>query len=208
MTALSSRATMAFAAGLGLLSVLPASGQDAAPKRLRGAIESVDGQTLSIKPADGAVFALKLTDGAKIVGAVKASLAEVKPGSYVGVANQVDAEGKQTAVEVHIFPEAMRGTGDGQRAWDLGKSSKMTNGAVGGTKVTGVEGQTLDITYKGGQSTIQVGPTTQIMRFEPATATLLKPGAHVFVREAKAGPDGTLQAGYIVVGEDGLVPAL
>ena len=93
----------------------------------------------------------------------------------------------------------MRGTGDGQRAWDLGKSSRMTNGAVG-KKVTAVEGQTLDITYKGGQSTITVKPDTQIMSFGPGAAGDLKSGAHVFVREARPGPDGTLQANYIVVG--------
>ncbi|WP_158811119.1 hypothetical protein [Beijerinckia sp. L45] len=188
-------------------AAIPALAQDAGPKRLRGTIESVDGATLKIKPAAGDAVTLHLADGFKVVAAAKGSLADVKTGSYVGIANQVSADGKQDAVEVHIFPEAMRGTGDGQRPWDLGKSSKMTNGAVG-SKVAGVDGQNLEITYKGGTSTIQVKPTTQIMLFGPGTASDLIAGAHVFVREAKPAADGVLQAGYIVVGKDGLAPAM
>lgn len=185
----------------------PALAQDAAAKRVRGTIESADGTTLKIKPATGDDVTLHLTEGAKVMAAAKGSLTDVKPGSYVGIANQVGADGKQDAVEVHIFPEAMRGTGDGQRPWDLGKSSKMTNGSVG-SKVMAVDGQNLEITYKGGTSTIQVRPNTQIMLFGPGTASDLKVGAHVFVREAKPGADGVLQAGYIVVGKDGLAPAM
>lgn len=192
---------------LALTVAAPAFAQDAAPKRVRGTIASVDGATLKIKPATGDVITLHLTDGAKVVVAAKGSLADVKTGSYVGIANQVSPDGKQDAVEVHIFPETMRGTGDGQRPWDLGKSSKMTNGAVG-SKVMAVDGQNLEITYKGGTSTIQVRPNTQVMLFGPGTASDLLTGAHVFVREAKPGTDGVLQAGSIVVGKDGLAPAL
>ena len=189
------------------LMIVGVHAEDAAPKRVRGTIEGVEGSTLKVAGTGGDTLALHLTDGAKIVVASKASLADIKPGAYVGIANQVGAGGKQDAIEVHIFPEAMRGTGDGQRAWDLGKSSRMTNGAVG-KQVTAVDGQTLDITYKGGQSTITVKPDTQIMSFGPGGTGDLKTGAHVFVRDAKPGPDGTLQVGYIVVGKEGLAPAL
>ena len=192
---------------LGLMVATGAALAQDAPKRLRGTIASVDGATLTIKPAAGDAMTLHLTEGFKVVAAAKASLADVKTGSYVGIANQVGADGKQDAVEVHIFPEAMRGTGDGQRPWDLGKSSKMTNGAVG-SKVMAVDGQSLEITYKGGTSTIQVRPNTQIMLFMPGAASDLTAGAHVFVRDAKPGADGVLQAGYIVVGKDGLAPAM
>jgi hypothetical protein len=188
-------------------TAMSADAQTAAPMRVRGTIESVDGATLKIKPATGADVTLHLTDGFKVVAATKGSLTDVKTGSYVGIANQVSEDGKQDAIEVHIFPEAMRGTGDGQRPWDLGKSSKMTNGAVG-SKVMAVDGQNLEITYKGGTSTIQVRPNTQIMLFGPGAASDLTAGAHVFVREAKPGADGVLQAGYIVVGKDGLAPAM
>ena len=201
------------AALLGLV-LLPAAARaqdapakDAPAQRLRGTIDAVDGSVLTIRPASGDPLTLRLGDGAKIVVAAKASLADIKPGAYVGIANRVGDDGKGSAIEVHIFPEAMRGTGDGQRAWDLGKASRMTNGAVG-RQVTAVDGQTLDITFKGGQSTIAVKPDTQIMSFLPGSASDLKGGAHVFVREAKPGPDGTLQAGTIVVGRDGLAPAL
>jgi hypothetical protein len=196
------------ALGLALsFPALSAQAQDAAPHRLRGVIAKVDGANLTITPSSGAPFVLHLTDGARVVEAVPASVADIKPGTYVGIANEVGADGKQTAVEVHIFPEAMRGTGDGERPWDLGKSSKMTNGAVG-TKVTAVDGDKLEITYKGGVSTITLKPGTQIMAFTHGSASDLKPGTHVFVRDAKTGPDGVLQAGNIVAGKDGFAPAM
>jgi hypothetical protein len=193
---------------LGLALSLPAfatQAQDAAPHRLRGTIESVDGANLTIKPAGGASFALHLTDGARIVAAAPASVADIKPGTYVGIGNEAGADGKQTAVEVHIFPEAMRGTGEGER--DLGKSSRMTNGAVG-TKVTAIDDGKLEITYKGGTSTIALKPGTPIIALTPGSASDLKPGTHVFVRDAKPGPDGVLQTGYIVAGKNGFAPAI
>jgi hypothetical protein len=189
------------------LPALSAQAQDAAPHRIRGTIESVNGANLTIKPSSGASFVLHLADGARVVQAVAASAADVKPGTYVGITNEVGPDGKQTAVEVHIFPEAMRGTGAGERSWDLSKTSRMTNGAVG-TKVTAVDGDKLEITYKGGSSTITLKPGTQIMAFTPGSVSDLKPGTHVFVRDAKAGPDGVLQAGYIVAGKDGFAPAM
>ncbi len=176
------------------------------PLRVRGTIEASDGSTLTVKPRNAADLKLHLAPGAKIVAARKASLADIKPGAYVGIAN-TGTDGSQDALEVHIFPEAMRGTGDGQRAWDLGKGSRMTNGAVD-KKVAAYDGQNLTLTYKGGSSTIQVRPNTPVVAFTAGTAADLKTGAAVFVRETKREPDGSVEAATIVVGADGLTPPM
>ena len=179
---------------------------DPTPGHLRGTIVSVEGSTLVIKPAEGASYTLRLAPNAKVVATKKASLADVKPGSYVGIAN-VGEDGKQDALEVHIFPEAMRGSGDGQRGWDLGKKSRMTNGAVG-KKVEAYDGQNLTVDYKGGQSTIQVRPNTPVVAFAPGSKADLKSGAAIFVRDGKPMPDGSFEAGAIVVGTDGTKPPM
>lgn len=185
----------------------PALAQAAAPaQHLRGTIASLDASTLTIKPADGASVVVHLAPDAKIIATKKASLADIKPGSYVGIAN-VGEDGKQDALEVHIFPEAMRGTGDGQRGWDLGKKSRMTNGAVG-KKVEAYDGQNLVVDYKGGQSTIQVRPNTPVVAFAPGSMADLKSGATVFIRDGKPAPDGSFDAGAIIVGTDGSKPPM
>ena len=177
-----------------------------APAHLRGTIASVDGATLMIKPAEGEIYTVHLAPDAKVIATKKASLADIKPGSYVGIAN-VGEDGKQDALEVHIFTEAMRGTGDGQRGWDLGKKSRMTNGAVG-KKVEAYDGQNLVVDYKGGQSTIQVRPNTPVVAFAPGTMADLKSGATIFVRDGKPAADGSFDAGAIVVGTDGSKPPM
>src|SRR5690242_18050534 len=117
--------------------------------RVRGTIEQVEGQTLMVKSRDGAELKVVLADGALIVGIVKASISDIKPGSFVGVTGMPQADGSQRAVEVHVFPEAMRRTGEGHYPLDLRPQSTMTNGNVEQT-VTGVDGQTLTLKYKDG----------------------------------------------------------
>ena len=183
-----------------------ARAQEPAPVRVRGTITAVAGTDLTVQPATGAPLIVHLAPDAKVTVTEKASLADIKPGTYVGIAN-VGGDGRQDALEVHIFPEAARGTGDGQRPWDLGKASRMTNGAVG-TKVEAVDGQTLTVTYKGGQSAIMVRPNTPVVRYAPGLAADLKVGAGVFVRDGHPAPDGSVGAGAIVVGRDGAGPAM
>ena len=177
-----------------------------ASAHLRGTIAAVDGSTLTIKPAEGAAYAVHLAPDAKVIATRKASLADIKQGSYVGIAN-VGEDGKQDALEVHIFTEAMRGTGDGQRGWDLGKKSRMTNGAVG-KKVEAYDGQNLVVDYKGGQSTIQVRPNTPVVAFAPGTMADLKSGATIFVRDGKPASEGSFDASAVVVGTDGSKPPM
>jgi hypothetical protein len=174
-------------------------------QRLRGTIEKVDGNTLLIKVRDGAPVTLTLADNAVVVGVTKASVADIKEGSYIGSGAMPQPDGTQKALEVHIFAESQRGTGDGHRAWDGAPNSTMTNGAVGQT-VTGVEGPVITIKYKDGEKKIIVTSEVPIVRYEIGDKGELKPGAAISVAAAKKNPDGTFGAARINVGRDGAVP--
>ena len=137
---------------------------------------------------------------------VPASLADVKPGVFIGVAALPGEGGELKAMEVHIFPEALRGTGEGHRPFDLAPGSTMTNGNVD-VRVEGADGPRLNVTYKGGEQTIVVGPKTPIVGFAPGARSDLKPGAAIVARGARQ-DDGSIEAQRILVGKDGLVPPL
>jgi hypothetical protein len=186
---------------------LEASAQEPKPVRVRGTIERVEGATYVIKTRDGSEVKVQLTEKPLIVAIQKASLSDVKPGSYIGSAGMPQADGSQRAIEVHIFPEAMRGTGDGHYGWDLVTSSTMTNGNVEQSAV-GTDGQTLIVKYKDGEKKVFVTPETQIVIYMPGEASELKPGAKIFVGAAKPQADGTLQTPRINVGRDGITPPM
>jgi hypothetical protein len=173
--------------------------------RLRGTIEKVDGSTLTVKSRDGAQLTLTLTGNAQVVSVVKASLADIKEGSFIGSGAMPQADGSQKALEVHIFAESQRGTGEGHRPWDGAPNSTMTNGTAG-TAVTGVDGPTITVKYKDGEKKIVVGPGVPIVRYEMGNAGELKPGAAITVVAATKKPDGSFEAGRINVGRDGVVP--
>ena len=154
----------------------------------------------------GGEVKVKLPDNVMIVSLVKASLADIKQGSYVGVAGMPQADGSQKALEVHIFPEAMRGTGDGPRGWDLQPSSTMTKGAVEQTAAS-ANGQMLTLKYKDGENKIIVSPDTPIVTYVPGEKSELKPGAPIFIAAATKPPDGTLQTPRVNVGR-GVVPPM
>ena len=178
--------------------------------RVRGTIEQVEGQTLMVKSRDGARLKVVLADNALIVGIVKASLSDIKPGSFVGVTGMPQADGSQKALEVHIFPEAMRGTGEGHYPWDLRPQSTMTNANVVNVEqtVAGVEGRTLTMKYKDGEKKVVVLPDTQIVTYVPGDKSELKPGVKIFIAAANKQPDGTLQAPRVNFGKDGLTPPM
>jgi len=178
-----------------------------APVRVRGTIEQVDGNTLMIKARNGAPLTLRFPDNAKIVAIVKASLKDITPGSFIGTTAVPQADGTSQAVEVHIFPEAMRGTGEGHRAWDLGPTTTMTNGTVA-QSVEKVDGNTLTIKYKEGEKVVVVTPQTEIVTYALSGRSELKPGAKVFVAAAAKQADGTLTAERVNVGRDGLTPPM
>ena len=186
-------------------AVSAAWGQDTV--RVRGAIERVEGSAYVVKSRDGAELKVVPADNALVVAIVKATLADIKPGSFVGVTGMPQADGSQRAIEVHIFPEAMRGTGEGHYAWDLRPQSTMTNANVE-QAVAGVDGQTLTLKYKDGEKKIVVTPDTAIVTYTPGDKSELKPGVKIFIAAAKKQPDGTLQAPRVNYGKDGLTPPM
>ena len=183
-----------------------AAAQPAQTIRVRGTIEKVDGQTLVVKSGDGAEMKLMLTGDARVVAVVKASMADIKENTFLGSAAMPQPDGTQKALEVHIFPEAMRGTGEGHRPYAPVKGSTMTNGAAGGGVVSGVDGAAIKVKYKDGEKVIVVPPNVPIVRYEIGSPADLKPGAAFTVLAATKKPDGSLEAARINVGRDGVVP--
>jgi len=174
--------------------------------RMSGTIEKADGNVLSLKSSDGAEVKLTLTENAMIIAVVKASMADIKEGTYLGSAAMPQPDGSQKALEVHIFPEQMRGTGEGHRPYAPVPNSTMTNGAASGATVAGVDGSTMVVKYKDGEKKIVVPPNAPIVRYEIGNKSDLMAGARFTVLAATKKPDGTLEANRINVGRDGVVP--
>ena len=177
----------------------------AQPARLRGTVDALTGDTLALTTRTGDKASIALTGKTGISAVVPFALADIKPGSYVGAAAVPGKGGVLVALEVHVFPEAMRGTGDGHRPFDLQPESTMTNGTVG--DVAAASGTTLTVTYQGGQQTIQVPDGTPIVTMAAGGRDLLVPGAHVIVFADKAA-DGSLTALRVLAGKDGLTPPM
>jgi hypothetical protein len=175
--------------------------------RVRGTIEKVEGNAFVVKSRDGRELKVVPADNALVVAIVKASPADIKQGSFVGVTGMPQADGSQRAIEVHIFPEAMRGTGEGHYAWDLRPQSTMTNANVEHA-VTAVDGQTLTLKYKDGEKKIIVPPEATVVTYTTGDKSELKPGTKIFVAAAKNLPDGSLEAPRINYGKDGLTPPM
>jgi hypothetical protein len=191
-----------------LLSTSTSIAQQAPTVRVRGTVEAVDGPMLTVKSRDGkTTYKVKLADNAVVRGIVKASLSDIKADSFIGVTGMPQADGSQKAVEVHIFPEAMRGTGEGHRPWDLMPNSTMTNATVA-QMVKGVSGEEITLKYKDGEKKIHVAPDTTIVTYMPGDKSELKPGAKIFIVAANKKDDGTLEAPAISVGRDGITPPM
>jgi hypothetical protein len=191
---------------IALLAAAPAAFAQDQPVRVRGSIDRVEGDIYVIKARSGGELKVKLPDNVMVVALVKASLADIKQGSYVGVSGMPQADGTQKALEVHIFPEAMRGTGDGHRGWDLQPSSTMTNGAVEQTSAS-ANGQMLTLKYKDGEQKIVVPADCPIVGYMPGERSELKPGAAIFIAAATKQPDGMLTTPRVNVGR-GVAPPM
>ena len=178
--------------------------------RVRGTIERIEGQTFVVRSREGAELKVVLADNGLVVALEKASISDIKPGSFVGVTGMPQADGSQKAIEVHIFPEAMRGTGEGHYPWDLRPQSTMTNASVVNIvqTVTEVDGRVLSVKYKDGDKKIIVPANAAIVNYVPSDKSELKPGVKIFISAAKKLPDGTLQAPRINFGKDGLSPPM
>jgi hypothetical protein len=196
-----------------LLASTAAFAQDK-PMRVRGTVEQLDGTVMTVKSREGDTLKIKLADEGKVVALVKASLADIKPNSFVGSTAMPQPDGSWKAVEVHIFPEEMRGTGEGDRPYDYKPQSTMTNGtvnSVGKSTTTGTvaneEGTTLTLNYKDGSKKIDVTPQTVIVSYMPGTREELKPGASIYVPAATRQADGTLLTARVNVGR-GVAPPM
>lgn len=174
--------------------------------RLRGTVEKIDGTALTVKTNSGQSMAVKLADNYAVMGIAKASMADVASGKYIGTTTVGERNGGLVALEVHIFPENMRGVGEGHRDWDLRPESKMTNANVATVKAMGKE-RLLTVQYKGGEKQILVTEQTAVVSYAPADKAELKPGAAVFV-VAQRQPDGSLTAPRVNVGLHGQVPPM
>jgi hypothetical protein len=204
MTAMTWRTVGASALAL-LFAASMAAAQ--APLRVRGTVEGVDGQMLSVKARDGAMMKVKMTDDAHVFTLDKKSLADVKQGTFVGITAMPQADGSQKAVEVHIFPEPMRGTAEGHYPWDLMANSTMTNANIE-NEVVSNNGLDLVMKYKDGEKKIMVPADVAVVMFAPATMADIKAGEKFFVPRGKKLPDGTVEAGMIVVGSHGVDPPM
>jgi hypothetical protein len=204
------RSTLArplIAAAMVAASVLGAIAQQPpTPTRVRGTIEGVDGDVLMVKSRSGEDVKLHMTADMKVVGIVKIWLADIKLGSFIGTTTVPGPDGQQNAVEVHVFPEDMRGTGEGSRPYDLRPNSTMTNATVA-EQVAANDGQTLMIQYKDGEKKVTVGPDTPVVTYVPGEKADLKAGAKIiaFVKQL---PDGSFESNRISVGRDGLTPPM
>ena len=171
-----------------------------------GLLEGVDGEVLSVKSRSGEDIKLHMTGDLRVVGLAKISLSDIKLGSFIGTTTVPGPDGSQNAVEVHVFPEDMRGTGEGSRPYDLRPNSTMTNATVAET-VAGNDGHTLMVKYKDGEKKVVVSPDTPVVTYVPADKSDLKAGAKLIAFVKKL-PDGSFETNRVSVGRDGLTPPM
>ncbi len=198
------RRTIAAALGFGLIGGVPALA-DSPVVRVRGTIESVAADRVTIKPRTGPAVTVRFADAMKVAAADTARIGDIKPDSYIGTAAVPQPDGTLKALEVAVFAPSMRGTGDGHYPWDLEKESTMTNGAVGA--LAGTAGRTITVTYKGGEKTITVPEDVPIVSLNPSDISIIAAGARV-VAVTKADAVGVATADRIIVGRNGTVPPM
>jgi hypothetical protein len=201
------------ALGLAGLSLIVATSavwaqQAPAPLRIRGTIEKVDGNMLTVKSRAGETMTVKLADDVRVAAMVKASLSDIKEGTFIGVTAMPQPDGSQKAIGLHLFMASQKGVvAEGFRPWDREPGSTMTNADVA-TQVTGADGQTLTVKYKDGEKKVIVPPNTPIVRMAPGSKDDLKAGAQFIIMAAQKQPDGSLVAPAINVGRDGAAPPM
>ena len=207
------RLQFAFLLGLALMigpfQLAQAQAPQGKPLTIRGKIAAVEKGSLQVTTAAGEVM-VKFADDVRIGGVEAAKLADIGTGSYVGTTAVKQPDGTLKALEVHIFPESSRGTGEGHRPWDLQPGSTMTNANVEKVEQVAVEkaqGQLLSLKYKDGEQKVFVPPGTPIVKNVPGDRSLLKPGTGVYI-PAVRGEDGTITATRITVGIGGIMPPM
>jgi hypothetical protein len=177
------------------------------PARVRGTLQKVDGSNLIIETRGGKESTVPLKAGAPVIAVTKGAMSDIKSNSFVGITAMPQPDGTQKAVEVHVFEESLRGTGEGHYPWDLMPNSTMTNGAVA-QQVQKVEGNTLQVKYKDGEKTIVVPSNAEVVNLVAGDKSDLKAAAHVFIPRWEKQADGAWQATVVVVGRDGITPPM
>jgi hypothetical protein len=177
-----------------------------APTRVRGVIEKVNNDVLTIKAPGAGPVAVKLADNHMILAVAPAALADIKPGVYLSAASLAESGGRLKARGVLVYPDVARGINEGHYPYDLGPGSTVTYATVN-TRVDGAEGATITLKYRGGQVEVAVPSGTPVMTFDLGDAALLKPGAPVFIPGQRQA-DGTIGASRVFVGKDGAVPPM
>jgi hypothetical protein len=192
-------------AGAMLAAAIAAAPAQPQTQRVVGTIERVEGRTLVVKTRQGEVK-VNLADKLAVYGVVKATLADIKPGAFIGVGAMPQPDGSQKAIQVMVFSEVQRGTGEGHRPW-VRPGSTMTNATVE-TTVGSVSGQVVMVKYKGGEKKVVVPSEAVIRAYVVGDRSELKPGAAIAIAivRAERKPDGTLETGRVNVGRDGVVP--
>jgi hypothetical protein len=201
------RLALAFAAALIPMALVSATAfADGTPVRVRGSVVSLEGTKLVVHAKDGKDIAVNLADNFAALAVVKSSMADIREGTFIGTATVTQPDSSLRSLEVVVFPDKMRGTGEGHYPWDLGSNSMMTNATVANA-VKGVEGQTITVTYKGGEKKIDVPANVPVVTIVPATKEEIKPGAIVFVPTMRQA-DGSLNGGAVLFGKDGVIPPM
>ncbi len=195
--------SLAFVTGLNVFAQSP---PPTPPTRVRGTIAALAGNTLTVKSRDGQTLEIALADTVAVSTVKNIELSSIAPGTYIGTATRTAADGKLTAIEVLVFPEAMRGAGEGHYGWDLEPGSMMTNGTVKGA-VAAASGRELSIGFKDSANTVIVPPGVPVVTFAPATRDDLKPGAPVFLAATK-NAEGKMVSARVVVGTNGVAPPM
>jgi hypothetical protein len=197
----------ALAFALALVSA-PAIAQPFAPQTMRvsGTIERIDDDDVTIRAIEGGgATTVHLTKDASVYGVTRATLTDIKPGSFIGAGAVPQADGTQRAVRVTVFPESLRGLGEGFRPWDRTPGGTMTNATVAET-VKSVDGHVVTVKYKDGEKRIVIPPDAPVLAYLPGTRDELKVGAAVAIARAKRKLDGSWEADRITVGRDGVMP--
>jgi hypothetical protein len=182
------------------------AGADDVPVRVRGSVVSLDGSKLVVHAKDGKDLTVHLADNFATLAVVKSSIAHIKQGTFIGTATVTQPDSSLRALEVLVFPEKMRGTGEGQYPWDLGSSSMMTNATVANA-VKGVDGQTVTVTYRGVEKKIDIPGNVPVVSLVRASKEEIKPGAIVFV-PTQSQEDGSLQGSAVLFGKNGVIPPM
>ncbi len=188
------------------LLTLTSAFAEAPVSRVRGMIESINGDLLIVKKNDGHNVMMKMTPNAAVTGVEKMAMSDIAPGAYIGVTSVADAQGNQKATEVHLFPNSLRGAGEGTRPWDTAPNSSMTNGGLD-KMVESNDGRMLTVKYRGGEKQVVVTPETAVVKLVPGKRSDLQEGARIVAATARTA-DGALETSRVSVGLNGLTPPM